>query len=121
MDINVLVTHPFLLLWAGQLLHILKRVKEIEERNPKITIRRYFKRKPYAITFALIGGLVAYAMLYEMNELSAVSAFMAGYMSDSLIDAAASRVKRKVSGDPYYSEDYDDVDRSNRPLRDEEL
>lgn len=40
-------------------------------------------------------------MLHEMGELSAVSAFMAGYMSDSIINAAASRVTRRVSGDYY--------------------
>lgn len=125
MDINLLVTHPFLMLWAGQVLHILKKVKELEERNPRITIRRYVRRHVYGVLFSLVGGLVAYAMLFEMNELSAVSAFMAGYMSDSLIDAAASRVKRKVSGDNYYQDEYDDYPSEPRdgvrPLRDEEL
>ena len=124
MDINILVTHPFLMLWAGQLLHILKKVKELEERNPRITIRKYVKRHSYGVMFSLIGGLVAYAMLFEMGELSAVSAFMAGYMSDSLIDAAASRVKRKVSGDPGYY-DYEDTPYDSRPnhppVRDEDL
>lgn len=125
MDINLLVTHPFLMLWLGQVLHILKKVKELEERNPRITIRKYVRRHAYGVLFSLVGGLVAYAMLFEMNELSAVSAFMAGYMSDSLIDAAASRVKRKVSGDNYYQDDYDDYSNQSsdgiRPLRDEEL
>ena len=125
MDINLLVTHPFLMLWAGQVLHILKKVKELEERTPEVTIRKYVLRHKYGVLFSLVGGLVAYAMLYEMGELSAVSAFMAGYMSDSLIDAAASRVKRKVSGDNYYQDEYDDYPSEPRnsvqPLRDEEL
>ena len=126
MDINLLVTHPFLMLWAGQLLHVLKKVKELEERTPEVTIRKYVLRHKYGVLFSLVGGLVAYAMLFEMGELSAVTAFMAGYMSDSLIDAAASRVKRKVSGDPHYVDYEDDwndpsTERFDRPLRDDEL
>lgn len=123
MDINLLVTHPFLLLWAGQLLHILKKVKELEERTKGVTIGKYVKRHKYGVVFSLLAGLVAYAMLFEMGELSAVTAFMAGYMSDSLIDAAAARVKRKVSGDPHYvdyDEDYWNDSKPDRPIRDEE-
>jgi hypothetical protein len=99
--INLVVTHPFLLLWLGQVIHMLKEVKEIENRQPGVTLTKYVKRHKYGVTFSVVTGLACYAMLYEMGELSAISAFMAGYMSESIINAAASRVTRKVSGDEY--------------------
>jgi hypothetical protein len=99
--INLIVTHPFLLLWLGQLVHILKSVKEIENQAPGVTMARYIKRHKYGTAFSIVAGLACYAILYEMGDLSAVSAFMAGYMSESVMNAAASRVTRKVSGDEY--------------------
>jgi len=99
--LNVIVTHPFLMLWAGQLLHMLKEVKEVENQVPGVTIRLYVKRHKYGVIFSVIAGLVVYAILYQMGELSPLSAFMAGYMSESVINAAATRVTRKVSGDEF--------------------
>lgn len=106
--VNLIFTHPFLLLWLGQFIHTLKEVKEIETRQPGVTVTKYVKRHRYGVAFSVAAGLAAYAMLHEMGELSAVSAFMAGYMSDSIINAAASRVTRRVSGDDYgmYSNDF---------------
>lgn len=99
--LNLIVTHPFLMLWAGQLLHMLKEVKEVETRAPEVTIGAYIRRHRYGVLFSTIAGLVVYSILYQMGELSPLSAFMAGYMSESVINAAASRVTRKVSGDEY--------------------
>lgn len=99
--INLIVTHPFLLLWLGQLVHILKSVKEIENYAPGVTLTKYVRRHKYGVSFSVITGLACYAMLHQMGELSAISAFMAGYMSESIINAAASRVTRRVSGDEY--------------------
>lgn len=99
--INLIFTHPFLLLWLGQLVHVLKEVKEIENQAPGVTMGKYMNRHKYGVAFSLVAGLACYAILYEMGDLSAVSAFMAGYMSESVMNAAASRVTRKVSGDEY--------------------
>ena len=99
--VNLIFTHPFLLLWLGQLIHMLKEVKEIENRAPGVTIGKYTRRHKYGVAFSVVTGLACYAMLHQMGELSAVSAFMAGYMSESVINAAASRVTRRVSGDEY--------------------
>lgn len=99
--LTLVVTHPFLMLWAGQLLHMLKEVKEVETRAPDVTAWAYLRRHKYGVMFSTIAGLVVYAILHQMGELSAISAFMAGYMSESVINAAASRVTRKVSGDEY--------------------
>lgn len=99
--VNLVITHPFLMLWAGQFLHMLKEVKEVETQVPGVTIGLYIKRHRYGVTFSAIAGLVVYAILFQMGELSPLSAFMAGYMSESVINAAASRVTRKVSGDEF--------------------
>lgn len=99
--ITLVVTHPFLMLWAGQLLHMLKAVKEVETQVPGVTLGLYIKRHRYGVLFSVIAGMVVYAILLQMGELSPLSAFMAGYMSESVINAAASRVTRKVSGDEF--------------------
>ena len=99
--VNLIFTHPFLLLWLGQAIHMLKEVKEIENRAPGVTISKYASRHKYGVAFSVVTGLACYAMLHQMGELSAISAFMAGYMSESIINAAASRVTRRVSGDEY--------------------
>lgn len=99
--VDLIFTHPFLLLWLGQIVHILKKVKEVEDRARSVTLTKYIQRHRYGVAFSVVAGLAAYAMLHQMGELSAISAFMAGYMSESIINSAATRVTRRVSGDEY--------------------
>ena len=51
------------------------------------------------VLLGVLGAFAGYAIISEMNMLNAASALGAGYMSDSIADAAAERNRKIVTGD----------------------
>ena len=90
--------HPFAILLLGQLMHALKKLREVEVEGRYITPLAYLKAHPYSVAFSLVAGVVAYAMLREIGQLNTVGAFTAGYMADSVVNTFAQTAKARIGG-----------------------
>lgn len=90
--------HPFTMLWAGQLLHFLKllRDQELLGSGKGQGFKEFVSTHPWSITFSIVAGFVAYGFLFTSNQLNAASAFTAGYMADSVVNAFTSKTIKKI-------------------------
>lgn len=90
--------HPFTMLWAGQLLHFLKLLRDQEVLGPGKGqgFREFIKSHPYGIMFSIVAGFVAYGFLFTSNQLNAAAAFTAGYMADSVVNAFTTKQLKKI-------------------------
>lgn len=88
--------HPFLMMWAGQLLHLFKKLKELETEGQIISIKTFFRSHPYSVLFSMLAGFVVYGFLFTSNQLTAAGAFTAGYMADSMVSAFTNRELKRV-------------------------
>jgi hypothetical protein len=91
--------HPFIMMWMGQVLHMLKALKELEVSGKRVTIKRYVKSHPYSIAFSFFAGFVAYGFLYSANQLTMAGAFTAGYMADSIISSFTDKTLKRLARD----------------------
>lgn len=91
--------HPFIMMWMGQLLHMLKSLKEMEVSGKNITIKRYVRSHPYSMAFSFFAGFVAYGFLYSANQLTMAGAFTAGYMADSIISSFTDKTLKRLAKD----------------------
>lgn len=90
--------HPFAMLWAGQLLHFLKLLKDEELLGPGKGqgFWDFIRAHPYSIAFSIVAGFCAYGFLFNTNQLNVASAFTAGYMADSVVNAFTSKTIKKI-------------------------
>lgn len=72
----------------GFLGHILKKVVEARRNDETFHIKTYLKRYPYATGLAFFTAIGGYLMLMSTDNLTALNAFMAGYMANSVGDIA---------------------------------
>lgn len=91
--------HPFIMMWMGQLLHMLKSLKEMEVSGKNITIKRYVRSHPYSMAFSFFAGFVAYGFLYSANQLTMAGAFTAGYMADSIVSSFTDKTLKRLARD----------------------
>lgn len=68
--------------------HILKKVVERRKTEMSFSLKDWLTKYPYRTALVFIAGAVGYAGLLGTGQLTYVSAFMAGYMADSLGGAA---------------------------------
>lgn len=93
-----LIFHPFIMLWCGQWLHILKSLRELETAEKHINIKEYIRLHKYSLAFSFFAGFVAYGFLYSANQLTMAGAFTAGYMADSIISTFTDKTLKKLAG-----------------------
>lgn len=91
--------HPFLMMWMGQMLHVLKTLKGLEAAGRSVPLKKYIKQHPYTVAFSFFAGIVVYGFLYSANQLTIAGAFTAGYMADSMITAFTDKEIRKAARD----------------------
>ena len=90
-------THPFTMLWIGVAIHLVKELMRIKKESGVIMSPvAYIKDHPFQSTLMVIGALAGYTILLETNQLTAMSALMFGYISDSIIDVMGKRAIKKV-------------------------
>lgn len=87
------MNHTIIILLAliGLAAHFLKKLREAKMAGTQISIRQYYLANPYSSLLSIvfcIGGLV---MLWDSVELTKVTAFTLGYMSDSVVAAVMQR------------------------------
>lgn len=92
--------HPFAMLAYGMLLHVLKNLRDLERAGTPQTFRQYTSRFPYSTGFSVLAGVVAYGFLYSSGQLNVASAFTAGYMADSIVNAFTNRTLRVLEQGP---------------------
>lgn len=90
---------PLVFCAAGFWLHILKSMKQMVGTNfREMPIWEYVRSHPKQNIISALGVLGALAALHEAGQLNLSSAFGAGYMANSLADAVAGRVVKKLQG-----------------------
>lgn len=80
-----------LLALLGLVAHFLKKLIEAKQSGNGVTFRQYYLANPYSTLSSVVLCLAGMAMLWGSDELTRVTAFMLGYMADSVISAIIRR------------------------------
>jgi len=73
---------------AGTGTHILKKVVELRKEKATFSLRQFITENPYKTALTVMAGVGGYFGFLSAGELTLATAFMAGYMADSLSSAA---------------------------------
>ena len=80
---------------CGLLSHFLKKLWDIKQQTGQvISPKVYFIRNPYQSVFSVVMCISGVLMLWGSPELTKVTAFTFGYMSDSV----ASMIRQRIIG-----------------------
>lgn len=82
------ILYLILALIAGTGAHVLKKVVERRKTDDTFTLMAWLTKYPYKTVLTLVAGGAGFLGLMAVGELSYASAFMAGYMANSLGGAA---------------------------------
>ena len=91
-----LLIHPLAMLLYGLATHFLKDMARLAQEGTRLTLSAYWMRHPYQSGICLIGALAGYAALAEAGHLTAITAFGAGYMANSVADIIGKRAGEKL-------------------------
>lgn len=78
----VLMTIGLMLL--GNITHIVKKVIATRETDGTFSLKKYLTMFPYKTFMVIMAGVGGYLGLMAVGELTYVTAFMAGFMANSL-------------------------------------
>ena len=76
------------LLLMGSVTHVIKKVVEKRKTDNQFSLKAFLTLYPYKTMLTVMAGVAGYAGLYAVGELTFLSAFMTGYMANSLGGAA---------------------------------
>ena len=76
------------LLLAGSATHIIKKVVERRKTDDTFQMKTFLTKYPYKTILTVMAGVAGYLGLLAAGELSLVSAYMTGYVANSLGGAA---------------------------------
>jgi len=101
--IEALFSNTIFMLFLGVTTHFLKEIINIrkeETRNnvkEKTTFLSYWKDYPYQSLLSIIGAIVGYNLLDMTNQLTPLTAFGVGYISNSISDIIGNRITNKIN------------------------
>ncbi len=72
------------LLLLGNVTHVIKKVVEVRKINGSFNLWKYLSMYPYKTFLIVMAGFGGYLALLSADELTFVTAFMAGFMANSL-------------------------------------
>ncbi len=75
-------------LLAGTGTHVLKKIIERRKTDTTFTFKRWLTAYPYKTILTFMAGVAGYLGFMAAGELTYATAFMAGYMANSLGGAA---------------------------------
>ena len=73
-----------LALIVGTATHVIKKVVEVRKTDEDYHLKDWLTKYPYRTVLTLMAGVGGFLGLMAAGELSYASAFMAGYMANSL-------------------------------------
>ena len=86
------------MLALGWLAHHVSVLAEMSQAAGKrVTPLEYARRRPYKLTLSLIGTAVGYLVLMQMDELTLLTAFGAGFIADTTVDRAGKLAMGKMA------------------------
>lgn len=80
--------YTILIMLVGTATHVIKKVVERRKTDDQFSLKTYLTKYPYKTALTIMAGAAGYLGLLSAGELSYISAFMAGYMANSLGGAA---------------------------------
>ena len=95
----LIITNPISMMLYGILMHYVKRVMEEREKDSDITLSSYWYKYPYKSIFSLLGAFAGFGALYGTEELTKLTAFGIGYMSDSMAEMLSSKGLKNIDKD----------------------
>jgi hypothetical protein len=87
MNMTVLLL-TILALLAGTGTHIIKKVVERRKTDELFSLKDFLTKYPYKTILTLMAGVAGFFGLFAAGELTYLTAFMTGYMANSLGGAA---------------------------------
>jgi len=82
------------LMLLGTITHVLKKVVETRKTDTSFSMKKYLTLYPYKTMLTVMAGLGAYLGLLSTDELSYVTAFMGGFMANSLGGVSAEDARK---------------------------
>lgn len=92
---DIIASEPVMLL-LGMLSHFLKAIIEARRSGEEMGFRQYWIQYKYQSALSVIASLCFYVILIQMEELSLLTAFGAGYLGDNAADIIGKRTGAKV-------------------------
>jgi hypothetical protein len=80
-----------LMVLCGLLVHFLKDLVRLKAEGAFLTPLQYWRKYPYQTLFCVIGAVVGVVALNEAQQLTPITAFAVGYMSNSVADMIGKR------------------------------
>ncbi len=77
-----------LIMLAGSVTHIVKKVVEKRKTDETFSMKDFLTKYPYKTILAVMAGVGGFLGLAAVGELTYASAFMTGYVANSLGGAA---------------------------------
>jgi hypothetical protein len=68
--------------------HLLKKVVEQRHTDESFSIAKYLATNPYGVALAFLTAVAGYLAMLNTEHLTPLSAFMAGYMANSMGEIA---------------------------------
>jgi len=81
------------LMLLGNVTHVIKKVVEVRQTDGTFSVWKYLSMYPYKTFLIVMAGFGGYLGLLSADELTYVTAFMAGFMANSIGGIDASKAK----------------------------
>ena len=92
----LIITHPIAMMAYGIFMHYIKRVIEEREKDEETTLASYWYKYPYKSLFSILGAFAGFGALYGTEELTKLTAFGIGYMSDSMAEILSAKAMKNI-------------------------
>lgn len=84
----------FLMLVLGVAAHFAKKMVEARVEDKSFHLVHYWTQAPYASVLSVISAVAGFVALGHYDELTVMTAFAVGYMSDSVAGALGERGRK---------------------------
>jgi len=92
-----MIPNEILLCALGLLANLISVLSEMSAaRKTFVSPLAYIRERPYKVVMAIIGAVIGYVVLMQINELSMLTAFGAGYISSDGADRAGRIANAKM-------------------------
>ena len=81
------------LMLLGNVTHVVKKIVEVRQTDGTFSLKKYLSLYPYKTFLIVMAGVGGYLGLLAADELTYVTAFMAGFMANSLGGIEADKAK----------------------------